>query len=178
MAMCRLWEKRSSRIEILPRCRIRPSGVCVQQRPLLLRALMNASGSSTAKSALRPRGPILPISTIRAATPRSCSRWESGVKAPPRSEAALNGDDDFASGMALREIPDRICSFTQSERPVDDRRDLARLHELTEGPEVLLPRLRGEPDQPLMHHQGEEGPREDSAEKATGPGPTAVASTR
>src|SRR5688500_16755652 len=56
----------------------------------------------------------------------------------PATDLGLSGrgDHDFSSSVPLVEIADCLRSLAQRVRPVDDRRDLARLDELPESCQI------------------------------------------
>src|SRR4029450_6533299 len=105
--------------------------------------------------------------------------WEIEDRTPasmsPASVRASDRDDDLAASVAFRQVSDRIRSLDQRIRPVDHRRDLARLDERLEGLEVLLLHYRVQPAQLLTHEKGHEWRSEQPAEESSGPASTAVA---
>src|SRR5687768_12018963 len=78
--------------------------------------------------------------------PRSGAWHENAVETCScRSSRSLpgRGDDDFPSSVSLFEIADRLRGLAQRIRPVDDRRDLARLDELLQSCQIPLVWSRG-----------------------------------
>ena len=57
----------------------------------------------------------------------------------------------FSTGVALFRIPDRLRNLTQPESPVNNRRHLARLHEVAQDGQIFLIELRQYHDELLAH---------------------------
>lgn len=70
-----------------------------------------------------------------------------------RSAGRSHGYDYFSPGVPAFQISHRLGDFTQPIAPVDDRRDLAGLHELTHDYEVLLCGLGHHRTQPAAYER-------------------------